>query len=258
MKKNGLAIAALVLAIISMVTFWVPVVNFAVMFIALIGLILGLCALGHPKKTMAIVASALCFVAIVGAVLVNHFTAKAVVGAVDYAVDHALEEVTSETEYVQLQSEIEEAVSEAIDHISADTYEVETEDDGLLFSVEEPEPITVYESEDYIYKILGYRISEDEFTGEKIISIRYSFQNFTHEGKRYTEVIFADAYQGQYGLAWTIAFDGPVSKDVRDGGITEYEESYVLENEEDDVEYIIRVYKSPSEMEEKTLRFEVK
>lgn len=94
-KKNGLAIAALVLAIISAATFWVPFVNVGAMFIALIGLVLGLCALGHPKKTMAIVASALCVVAIVGALLTNSLATKAVNEAIDefnYELDEAFDE----------------------------------------------------------------------------------------------------------------------------------------------------------------------
>lgn len=264
-KKNGLAIAALVLAIISVAAFWVPVVNFAVIFIALVGLILGLCALGHPKKTMAIVASALCAVAIVGAILVNHFTTKAVGGAIDFALDQALEEVNEETESVQLQSEIEEAVSEVIESISEDTYDLDPEidllepkDEGVIYVTNDMEPITIYESEDYVYKILGYRISEDKFTGEKVISIKYSFQNFTHEGMSMgSGVLFDEAYQGQYGLDWTFMFDGPDTKDVRDGGITEFEKSYILENEEDDVEYIVETCYT-SGLVKKSLVFSIK
>ena len=93
-KTNGLAVASLVLAIIALLLFWIPVANIAAIIVGIIGLVLGLCGLTQPKKTLTIVASVLCFVAIIGSILINHATAKGITSALGLAAHESAAEMT--------------------------------------------------------------------------------------------------------------------------------------------------------------------
>ena len=85
-KRNGLAVAALVMGIIALATAWIPLLNVVSMILAVIGIGLAIGAFVKARKSgrmvMTVIAAALSVFAIIGAMTVN----SAAVSAVDDAV----------------------------------------------------------------------------------------------------------------------------------------------------------------------------
>jgi hypothetical protein len=76
-EKRGLAIAALVLGILALLSSWIPFVNVGSIIMGIVGLVLGIVAIAKASKgqaggkVMATVGAALCVLAIVLSIVVN-------------------------------------------------------------------------------------------------------------------------------------------------------------------------------------------
>jgi hypothetical protein len=94
---SGLAVAALVLGILGLLSFWVPVVNVVAILMAVVGIVLGVLAVRGVKrgtqagKGMAIAGIVLSALTVVGAIVVNVATV-ALFSSVDDAIQQAEQE----------------------------------------------------------------------------------------------------------------------------------------------------------------------
>lgn len=139
-KKNGLAVAALVLGIVAFVGAFIPFFNFVTGIIALVGLILGVVAIFQKRasKPMAIAAAAISFVAIVLSIVMAIAYTAAFAGAVSDSISKPITKSGS--------SATTGATEGAADAASTDTNatfgQTVTYKDGLAITVSEPVPFT--------------------------------------------------------------------------------------------------------------------
>lgn len=77
-KGRGLAVAALVLGIVSLAFSWLPIVNIVGIIVGVVGIVLGIVGIFISHRVMAIIGAALALLGIIVAVNINNAVAKAI------------------------------------------------------------------------------------------------------------------------------------------------------------------------------------
>ncbi|MCS5718686.1 YrzE family protein [Herbiconiux sp. CPCC 205763] len=153
---NGLAIASIIVGGVAFIGAFIPFLNYAVWFVALVGLVLGIIALVRKGKSkgLAIGGTILSAVALILSIVLAIVYTVGFIGAVNQAVDEGLATITpipadplpSDDPFAT--TEPDEGTDDGTDDgglgdvIAAQFGQVVTYDDGMEISVSEPTPFT--------------------------------------------------------------------------------------------------------------------
>jgi hypothetical protein len=152
---NGLAIASIIVGGVAFIGAFIPFLNYAVWFVALVGLVLGIIALVRKgrSKGLAIGGTILSGVALILSIVLAIVYTFGFIGAVNQAIDEGLATITP-VPIDPLPSDDPFATDTpddgtddgAAEVIAAQFGQVVTYDDGMEISVSEPTPFTPSES----------------------------------------------------------------------------------------------------------------
>ncbi|MFB2597302.1 DUF4190 domain-containing protein [Herbiconiux sp. P17] len=149
---NGLAIASIIVGGVAFIGAFIPFLNYAVWFVALVGLVLGIIALVRKGKSkgLAIGGTILSGVALILSIVLAIVYTFGFIGAVNEAIDEGLATITpipvdplpSDDPFATDEPDDSTDGGDLGDVIAAQFGQVVTYDDGMEISVSEPTPFT--------------------------------------------------------------------------------------------------------------------
>ncbi len=220
-STSGLAVASLVLGILAAISSFVPIVNNASFFIALVGVVLavaGLVTLKKNEKSGKGIAIAGLVLGIVSIVIV--LATQSFYGAVLDEASDSLTSSTQSTETVASSDNNAEGVTSSSDNTTTSTGESES---------------TTETTKRYGVTIDSCEFSTD-YEGNKAAVVTYTFTNNSDDATSFTVAVLDKAFQNgvelesAYGTNW----DSSNSlKDIKPGASIQVQAAFVLDDASD-------------------------
>lgn len=238
---SGLAVAALVLGIIGLVTSVIPVVNNMSFFMGIIGLIfaiIGLVGIGKGKKGGKGLAIGGLVTSIL-AIVVTLAAQSAFVAALDAATSSSPSASSSASQSASASSSSNGSSADASaagNGASADSTASDDASDGA--SQEAAAEAAAAPDAPYTVTIDGADMGTD-YQGEKAVIVTYTFTNNSDDARNFMTTMSAQAFQDGVELENAIMVDGVDSqdlmKDIKPGKSITVKQAYVLADTKNDV-----------------------